>query len=530
MAEADQPSGRGAAGPTTASRAKPLPASAPAVPQASASPARPGRKLAVQADLRTDPHTGTHAPAAAGVVAGAKRGAKAGVKATGPARPATAICLSRLNPTQDRQLRQLLADCRRLLSERGEANGPGIAAGMVCQLDALTDDLRGRFFDHLARDFSPDPKKVLAAALAYAQAPGNTGHLIHLTQSAEPPRQELFRRLNRTPGGTAALVRLRRALLERLPRQPTLAGVEHDLLHLLGSWFNPGFLQMRKVDWTSPAQLLEQIIRHEAVHEVDGWDDLRRRLQPDRRCFAFFHPQLPDEPLIFVEVALVPEMAGAIAPLIDKKSQPLPPEDYKVAVFYSISNCQPGLRGVSMGNFLIKRVADQLKRELPQLKTFCTLSPIPGLMAWLQTLRHPARDPADVGSALAGLPQAATERAVQALATLREAAGDDLAALAHAGTLAALPSAAHHALWRLAALYLVHRSPGPGGDPVARFHLDNGARLERLNAQANLSAKGLKQAAGLMVNYLYDLSRIETSHDRFVQGRVVHSRALSALL
>ncbi|OYU75934.1 MAG: decarboxylase, partial [Burkholderiales bacterium PBB5] len=332
---------------------------------------------------------------------------------------------------------------------------------------------RSRFFEHLAKEFSPDPKKVLAAALAYANAPSNSEHLIRLTQTAEPPRQELFRRLNRAPGGTAGIVRLRRALIERLPRHPGLAGVEHDLLHLLGSWFNPGFLQMRKVDWNSPAQLLEQIIRHEAVHAIDGWDDLRRRLQPDRRCFAFFHPQLPDEPLIFVEVALLDSMADAIAPLIDKKSPVRAPEAAQVAVFYSISNCQPGLRGVSLGNFLIKRVAEQLKRELPQLKTFCTLSPIPGLVAWLQQ----ARDPAQVGSALAGLPQAATERAVHALATLREATGDDLGALAHAGTLAALPHAAQQALHRLAALYLVHRSTRPGGDPVARFHLDNGARL-----------------------------------------------------
>jgi malonyl-CoA decarboxylase len=426
----------------------------------------------------------------------------------------------------DRQLRPLLLECRRLLSERGEANGPGIAGAVVQQIDALTDEQRTRFFDHLARDFSPDPQQVLAAALAYAKAPTQSSHLIALTQAAEPPRQELFRRLNRATGGTAAIVRLRRALLERLPRHPALAGVEHDLLHLLGSWFNPGFLQMRKVDWNSPAQLLEQIIRHEAVHEIDGWDDLRRRLQPDRRCFAFFHPQLPDEPLIFVEVALLPEMAGAIAPLIDKKSAPVAPEQFKVAVFYSISNCQPGLRGVSMGNFLIKRVADQLKRELPQLRSFCTLSPIPGLMGWL----HKAADPGHVGSALAGMPAAATERAVHALALLRSAAGDDLQALTHHAALAALPADAHHALWRLAALYLVHRSPQPGGDPVARFHLDNGARLERLNAQANLAPKGLKQSAGLMVNYLYDLGRIEQCHDRFVQGRVVHSRALSALL
>ena len=245
----------------------------------------------------------------------------------------------------DRLLRPLLQDCRRLLSERGEANGPGIAAAIVQQIDALADEPRTRFFDALARDFSPDPQQVLAAALAYAKAPAQSANLIALTQAAEPPRQELFRRLNRAPGGTAAIVRLRRALLERLPRHPALAGVEHDMLHLLGSWFNPGFLQMRKVDWNSPAQLLEQIIHHEAVHEIDGWDDLRRRLQPDRRCFAFFHPQLPDEPLIFVEVALLPEMAGAIAPLIDKKSTPLPPEQFKVAVFYSISNCQPGLRG-----------------------------------------------------------------------------------------------------------------------------------------------------------------------------------------
>ncbi|NRF65974.1 malonyl-CoA decarboxylase [Aquincola sp. S2] len=420
----------------------------------------------------------------------------------------------------DRAVRALLGDCRRLLSARGEANSPAIAADIVGQIDRLGDDQRLSFFEHLAQDFGPDVQQVLDAAQAYAQAPTDPQRLLALTQAAEPPRQELFRRLNRTPGGTAAIVRLRRALLERLPKQAPLATVENDLLHLLSSWFNPGFLQMRKVDWNSPAQLLEQIIRHEAVHEVDGWDDLRRRLQPDRRCFAFFHPQLPDEPLIFVEVALVPEMAAQIAPLIDKKSQPLDPAQFKVAVFYSISNCQPGLRGVSLGNFLIKRVAEQLKRELPQLKTFCTLSPIPGLMAWL----HKAKD------TFTTLPAAAGESAAQALAALRKAAGDELASLGTGAGLGALPEAGHAALSTLAALYLVHASPTPKGDPVARFHLDNGARLERLNPRANLSAKGLKQSAGLMVNYLYDLQRIETCHDRFVHGRVVHSRAVAALL
>ena len=422
---------------------------------------------------------------------------------------------------QDRALRNLLGECRRLLSERGEANGPAIAQDIVGRVDALADDQRMRFFDHLAADFSPDPKAVLACAQAYAEQPA-ADRLIRLTQVAEPPRQELFRRLNRAPGGTAALVRMRRALLERLARQPQWKAVEADMLHLLSSWFNAGFLQMKRVDWNSPAQLLEQIIRHEAVHQIDGWDDLRRRLQPDRRLFAFFHPQLPDEPLIFVEVALVPEMPGAIAPLIDKKSAPLPPEQFKVAAFYSISNCQPGLRSVSLGNFLIKRVADALKRELPQLRTFCTLSPIPGLMAWLQK-------PPDLAH-LPGLTPAQAQRALQALSELTAACGGDLARLAQAGTLATLPAPAHQALWRLAAVYLVHQSPTPAGDPVARFHLDNGARLERLNAQANLAPHGLKQSAGLMVNYLYDLARIETCHDRFVHGRVVHSRALSALL
>ena len=410
-------------------------------------------------------------------------------------------------------LRQVLADCRRLLSVRGEANGPLLAQEIVQRIDGLADEQRARFYDRLASDFSPEPQAVLNAARAYADAPGADA-LIRLTRLAEPPRQELFRRLNGAAGGTAAIVRLRRGLLERLPRQPQLRVVEADLLHLLSSWFNPGFLAMREVDWRSPAQLLEQIIHHEAVHQIDGWDDLRRRLQPDRRCFAFFHPQLPDEPLIFVEVALLPEMADAIAPLIDKRALPLPPEQFKVAVFYSISNCQPGLRGVSLGNFLIKRVAEHLKRELPQLKTFCTLSPIPGLVAWLQRVE----------------PQALGDSAAKALLVLKRACDGDLLAPTQAARLTALGSDAHHALWRLAAHYLVHVSPQPHGDPVARFHLDNGARLERLNASANLSATGLKQSAGLMVNYLYDLSKIELYHDRFAHGKVAHSRAISALL
>lgn len=418
-----------------------------------------------------------------------------------------------------RQLRSLLLDCHRLLSERGEANSVAIARQLVARFSALPEEQQAGFFDRLSTDFSPDPQAVLSVAQAYAHEP-TPENLIRLTRLAEPPRQELLRRINRTPGGTAQIVAMRRKLLSRIAAQPGLSALESDFHHLLSSWFNPGFLQMQQVDWRSPAELLEQIIRHEAVHEIDGWDDLRRRLQPDRRCFAFFHPQLPNEPLIFVEVALVPEMPQAIAPLIDKHAQPLPPSAFKVAAFYSISNCQPGLRGVSLGNFLIKRVAEQLQRELPQIRRYCTLSPIPGFARWLQS-NPPLPE---------GLKRGVPERLAQARELLHEASGGDLATLASASRLQALDTPAREALTRLCASYMVHHSPLAHGDAVARFHLDNGARLERLNPLADLSRKGLKQSFGLMVNYLYDLDKVEASHEQFVHGAVAHSRAVAALI
>ncbi len=280
-------------------------------------------------------------------------------------------------------VRTLMRDCRRLLSERGEADSASASASLIARFQALNADEQLAFFGRLREEFDPDPKAVLAAAQAFAAEP-NADHLMALTAAAESPRQELLRRINRQSGGTAAIVGMRRALLERLPKQPELRAVEADFLHLLSSWFNPGFLQLQKVDWQSPAQLLEQLIHHEAVHAIDGWGDLRRRLEPDRRCFAFFHPQLPAEPLIFVEVALLAQMPDAIAPLLAKNDQPVRSEKFRVAAFYSISNCQPGLKGVSLGNFLIKRVAEALKHELPQLRSFCTLSPIPGFTKWLR--------------------------------------------------------------------------------------------------------------------------------------------------
>jgi malonyl-CoA decarboxylase len=421
----------------------------------------------------------------------------------------------------ERLLRAVVMGCKRLLSERGETNSMAIARGLIERLDELDGWQLDAFFDYLATDLSPDPKTVLLHAQAYAALP-DAQRLIALTQVAEPPRQELLRRLNRTPGGTASILRLRRELLHRLDKRPELAAFEADMLHLLTSWFNPGFLKMTRVDWNSPARLLERIIHHEAVHTIDGWDDLRRRLQPDRRCFAFFHPQLGDEPLIFVEVALLPEMPSAIGPLIDKASTPLPGDRFRVAAFYGISNCEPGLRGVSLGNFLIKSVAEQLQRELPRLRTFCTLSPVPGFAAWL--LAEPE---------LAALPHLRRNTAADledAREHLRQLLGGDLSALQHPSGQDKLDKESMSALLSLASAYLLHLSPTPQGDPVARFHLDNGARLERLNPRANLSAKGLKQSFGVMVNYLYDLDKIEASHEKFKQGEVARSRAVHTLM
>lgn len=422
---------------------------------------------------------------------------------------------------QARQLQQVVEGCRRLLSERGESNSVAIAQEVLALYASLTAEQRLAFFQVLDREFGPDPQAVLDAAQRYAQEPEAT-RLMALIQAAEPPRQELLRRLNRASGGTAVIVGMRRTLLELLKNQPGLAAVEADFLHLLSSWFNPGFLQMEQVDWRSPAALLEKIIQHEAVHEIDGWADLRRRLQPDRRCFAFFHPQLPGEPLIFVEVALVSEMPAAVGPLIDVRSEPQTDErQYKVATFYSISNCQPGLKGVSLGNFLIKRVAEHLQREFPQLRTFCTLSPIPGFSAWLHKHAPGLREREDLTPKL-------KERVLKALAALVQHGGEPAALAGLEPVQAGEPL--REAISTLAAFYLAHESVTPRGDPVAKFHLGNGARLERLNWAGDLSRKGLKQSLGLMVNYLYDLRQIEDHHERFVHGEVVASRALQRML
>lgn len=411
----------------------------------------------------------------------------------------------------DGALAPLLRSCHLLVSESGQANVYALALDVMARYRQLPAQRREAFFAALATEFSPEPERVLRTATRYAESP-TAERLADLTEAVEPPRQELLRRINRAAGGTAMLLSMRNDLLDLRKNHPELAAVDADFLHLLSSWFNPGFLRLERVDWQSSASLLEKIIQHEAVHEISGWNDLRRRLQPDRRCYAFFHPQLGDEPLIFVEVALVNDMADAVAPLIESEPDVAAANGARTAVFYSISNCQPGLRGVSLGNFLIKKVADQLKTELPQLKTFCTLSPIPGFARWLT-------------QATTDDSKSEWKGALRRVAAWRQQCSNP-----QAEDLKDASKALREDLQSLCARYLVQESHEKLGDPVARFHLDNGARLERINFAADLSRKGIKQSMGLMVNYLYDIASVEARHQHFVDNKVSHSLAVKRLL
>src|SRR5579862_7794431 len=290
-------------------------------------------------------------------------------------------------PRGVRRADRLTALLRTLTSERGEATGAVLARRAVALYLGLDAAGRQHFFQKLARDFAPDRDAVLKAAFAY-HANATPAHLASLQRVVEPARQEVFRRMNMAPGGTAVLVEMRRELLAAIKAHPELEAVDHDLTHLLGSWFNRGFLELRRIDWSTPAAILEKIIRYEAVHEIRDWEDLRRRVDPpDRRCYAFFHPALVDEPLIFVEVALTRDIPGAIAPILSDKREEIEPARATTAVFYSITNCQRGLNGVTFGHFLIKQVVEEVSRELPRIGTFVTLSPAPNFAEWLNRER-----------------------------------------------------------------------------------------------------------------------------------------------
>src|ERR1700734_2987820 len=402
---------------------------------------------------------------------------------------------------------QLIDDCRALVEGRGEASGVALAAEVIGRYRALDPSDHASFFSALAEDFGPDRDRV-RDAVAKFESDGDEAAAREIHFAAEPRRHELFRRINRAPGGTAALVAMRADLLQLMKQNPSLVIVDRDFLHLFSSWFNRGFLVLRRIDWSSPAALLDKIIRYEAVHEIGDWDELRRRIDPaDRRCYAFFHPRLVDEPLIFVEVALTLPPPAAIGPRWGEKGAPLSPNKARAAAFYSISNCQQGLAGVNFGNFLIKQVVEEIRRELPAIETFLTLSPVPGFRAWLETTEDPA---------VASMKTAALELAGE----------DNWPPPGFAASLRAMlePLAAHYFL-------KARRPDGRVPDPVARFHLGNGARLERIDWEGDLSPKGLAESFGIMVNYLYDLDEIERNHEAFVnRGQIAASAAVKKLL
>jgi malonyl-CoA decarboxylase len=404
-----------------------------------------------------------------------------------------------------------LADA--LVSGRGEASGVAIAREILNRYRASSPEERHGFLEFLAETLQPDPNGVARAARNYLDHPGEAA-MSALQAAVESPRQEFFRRLNLAPGATAEIVAMRLDVMAGTADEPALARVDTDLKHLLSSWFNRGFLVLRRIDWQTPAAILERIIAYEAVHEIKGWDDLRRRLDPaDRRCFAFFHPSLIDDPLIFVEVALTDAIPDNIKLLLEEapKSDGLVDKP-TTAVFYSISNCQEGLRGISFGNFLIKQVVDDLVKERPSLKTFVTLSPVPRFAKWLEETL------ADGDGAM-----------------ISPVDRNRLAVLDDPGWIedAALAEAVKPALMRVAAHYFLNAKAADGRpvDPVARFHLGNGARLERIDWMGDTSPKGMAEAHGLMVNYRYEIRDIEKNHEAYEnEGAVAASKAVLALL
>lgn len=389
-----------------------------------------------------------------------------------------------------------------LLSGVGEVSGMRLAQDILSQYQAMDEAEKRSFFNYLAEQLDLDPSRVIEAAEAYS-TDRNAATLRRLSREAEPRRQELLRRLNQAPGATDWLVQMRSDLLRMLEGSPELGIVDADFQHLFSSWFNRGFLVLRRIDWHTPANILEKIIEYEAVHAINNWHELRRRLLPDdRRCFAFFHPAMPEEPLIFVEVALCRGIPNSVQDLLNDEQLPLPPEEADTAVFYSISNCQEGLKGISFGNLLIKQVVEELAAEIPTLKTFVTLSPVPGLQRWLRQI---ADERPDLESLL---------DAVQS---------EDASAI----------SATQPLLRALCAEYLLE-AKGPNGrplDPVARFHLGNGATLQDIHVFADMSANGWEQSSTLMVNYLYDPAQVNRNSERYMnQGEISASRQVKQLL
>jgi malonyl-CoA decarboxylase len=401
--------------------------------------------------------------------------------------------------------------CHRLLSERGEASQTAIAQEIISAYNSMKPDQRPAFFEILSREFAPDDTQIRRAAAEYERTPGDAT-LAALSKAVEAPRQELIRRINTAQHGTETLVTLREHLLSLPANGSNFEALDSDLRHLFRSWFNRGFLHLERISWQTSARILEKLIRHESVHEINGWPDLRRRLEADRRCFAFFHPALADEPIIFVEVALAKGLAGDLEPLLDVNAPVLDPDKADTAIFYSINNCLMGLRNVPFGNFLIKQVVAELAAELPNIRTYSTLSPLPLFARALHdNTNEEAFTPDRLSRLLADYARefaSANGRRdpVEVFFRLLEDP------LAHRKILA-------EPLERLALAYLTRaRRGGKLYDPVATFHLSNGARLERINVFGNLRPYGMQASHGVTVNYRYLPDELEENHERFVRG------------
>lgn len=413
------------------------------------------------------------------------------------------------NGAADLPAEDLIALCRELLDRRGQASGLALADEILSGYQRLSSEQKSSFLGRIGEDFGPDRDAIVAAADTYKLTP-SFENLSALTKAIEAPRLKLFRRLNTAPGGIGRLVTMRADVLDLLETAPQLRPLEADLRHLLISWFNRGFLVLERIDWQSPASLLEKIVTYEAVHEINGLEELRVRLADDRRCFAFFHPAMPDDPLIFVQVALTDGIADAIDPLIERSRVIGDSHEADTAVFYSISNCHDGLRGISFGNFLIKQVVRELRRDLENIRHFVTLSPVNGFRRWAEQIS----------------PESLPDGVQDDLGLARE-----LFAGPGAPTAAAIPSELQAPLTRLCAHYLLNeKRDGKPLDAVARFHLGNGAALERINWNADSSRAGLERSFGIMVNYVYRLKEIERNHEQyFALGKIVVSPAVRKL-
>jgi len=385
-------------------------------------------------------------------------------------------------------------------------SGNRLSRGLLHRFRESNEDEKLAFFFMLHSRFDINAEHAIRAAQRYAEDKGHR-NLSILMDSVEPKRQELLRRLNRVPGATNELVQMRAKLLEFCRKHPELKALDVDFQRLFRSWFNQGFLVLREIDWHTPANILEKIIAYEAVHEISNWSELRNRLEPvDRRCFAFFHPAMLDEPLIFVEVALTRNRPTSVQDVLVAEREIISEQEATMAVFYSISNCQKGLAGVSFGNFLIKQVAKELSRQIPALETYRTLSPIPGFMRWVgQSVNESgeAKESADIDDYLTIALRVANRVATADKPDSHESEEDQIAsAVAH---------------------YLINekRSDNLPLDPVARFHLGNGASLDAIMPGADISNKGLKQSSGAMVSYLYNLDKVEDNHEAYANHQTV---------